>query len=66
VVDLLADPLRAAAVGAAAAAMVRARFGWDAVTARFADDCEAAVARAAARPAPDASTLHPAGPVGAS
>jgi sugar transferase (PEP-CTERM/EpsH1 system associated) len=65
VVDLLADPARAAAVGAAAAGMVRARFGWDAVTARFAADCEAAVARAASRPGRDASTLHPAGPVGA-
>jgi sugar transferase (PEP-CTERM/EpsH1 system associated) len=45
VVALLADPARAAAVGQAAAAMVRARFGWDAVTARFAADCEAVAAR---------------------
>jgi glycosyltransferase involved in cell wall biosynthesis len=44
VVALLTDPARAEAVGREAAAMVRARYGWDAVTARFAADCEAAVA----------------------
>jgi sugar transferase (PEP-CTERM/EpsH1 system associated) len=69
VVALLTDPARAAAVGRAAAAMVRERFGWDAVTARFAADCEAAAAAAAAR-APGARaravpTLPSASPAGA-
>jgi glycosyltransferase involved in cell wall biosynthesis len=49
VVALLNDPARAAAVGSAAADMVRAQFGWDVVTARFADDCAWAVAQRAAR-----------------
>lgn len=57
VVALLTDPARTAAVGHEAAAMVRARFGWDAVTARFAADCEAVVAR---RPVPTLSAATPA------
>jgi sugar transferase (PEP-CTERM/EpsH1 system associated) len=65
VVALLTDPARAAAVGRAAAAMVRARFGWDAVTARFAADCEAALRRAGRGPAPGVPTLPTATPVGA-
>jgi sugar transferase (PEP-CTERM/EpsH1 system associated) len=46
VVALLQDPARAEAVGAAAAAVVRTQFSWDAVTARFASDCEAAAGAA--------------------
>jgi hypothetical protein len=43
VVELLARPERAAAIGREAAAVVRARFGWDGVAAQFAAACEAAI-----------------------
>ena len=67
VVALLTDPARAAAVGREAAAMVRARFGWDAVTARFAADCEAVATRAAPGGiATSVPTLPMDSPVGAS
>jgi sugar transferase (PEP-CTERM/EpsH1 system associated) len=77
VVSVLTDPARAAGLGAAAAAMVRARFGWEAVTARFAADCVAAAesfgtgraagrtgspARAAARAGGDHATRVPQAP----
>jgi glycosyltransferase involved in cell wall biosynthesis len=42
-VELLARPERAAAIGREAAAVVRARFGWDGVAAQFAAACEAAI-----------------------
>jgi sugar transferase (PEP-CTERM/EpsH1 system associated) len=61
VVALLTDPARAAAVGREAAAMVRARFGWEAVTARFAADCEGVVARRAGGPAAARGPVAPAG-----
>ena len=52
VVALLEDPARAAALGRSAATLVRERFGWDAVTAHFADACRATIAAraGAARP----------------
>lgn len=43
VVELLRDPARAARIGSAAAAQVRANFGWQGVTAQFAEACDAAV-----------------------
>jgi sugar transferase (PEP-CTERM/EpsH1 system associated) len=45
VVDLLAHPERAAAIGREAARVVRARYGWEGVAAQFADACAAAGAR---------------------
>jgi sugar transferase (PEP-CTERM/EpsH1 system associated) len=39
VVELLHDPARAAAIGRAAAAMVRASYGWEGVAAQFAAAC---------------------------
>jgi sugar transferase (PEP-CTERM/EpsH1 system associated) len=51
VADLLGDPARAERIGQAAAAAVRAEYGWDGVAARFADICKrVADSRDAARP----------------
>jgi sugar transferase (PEP-CTERM/EpsH1 system associated) len=51
VVALLRDPRRAAAVGGAAAAEVRARFGWDRVAERFAEQLAGAAGQLAVAPA---------------
>lgn len=45
VVTLLADEARTAAMGAGAAALVRARFGWDRVAEQFAETCAEVAAR---------------------
>jgi sugar transferase (PEP-CTERM/EpsH1 system associated) len=45
VVALLRDPVRAAAIGQAAATVVRERFGWDRVAALFAQSCHDVAAR---------------------
>ena len=45
VAALLLDPARAAAIGDAAAAAVRAEYGWDGVAARFAAICQAVAGR---------------------
>ena len=45
VVALLRDPGRARALGGEAARFVRAEYGWERVAARFAESCEALVAR---------------------
>jgi glycosyltransferase involved in cell wall biosynthesis len=47
VVALLRHPARARAIGQEAAAVVRARYGWGAVAADFAAQCEAAAGRSA-------------------
>jgi sugar transferase (PEP-CTERM/EpsH1 system associated) len=44
VIAVLRDPARAAAMAAEGAALVRARYGWDRVAARFAEACCAAAA----------------------
>jgi len=62
VVDLLTRPDRAAAIGREAAAVVRARFGWDGVAAQFAAACEAACAAVA--PVPSRPPLATAGAAG--
>jgi glycosyltransferase involved in cell wall biosynthesis len=56
VAALLQDPVRAAAIGAAAAAAVRADYGWDGVAARFAAICGDVAARGGAPVAPVLST----------
>lgn len=43
VVSLLVDPARASEIGQAAAAAVRAEYGWDGVAARFAESCQRVV-----------------------
>ena len=54
VAGLLLDPARAAAIGVAAAAAVRAEYGWDGVAQRFAQLCAATIGATAATPAVDA------------
>ena len=55
VAGLLLDPARAAAIGAAAAAAVRAEYGWDGVAQRFAQLCAATIGATATTPAVDAA-----------
>jgi polysaccharide biosynthesis protein PslH len=54
VIRLLLEPERAAAIGQAAAAVVRAEYGWDRVAERFAEICAGVAARS------QHSTGHPA------
>ena len=55
VAGLLLDPARAAAIGAAAAAAVRAEYGWDGVAERFARLCAAAAGATAGLPSDEAA-----------
>lgn len=52
IVGLLDDPARAAAIGQAAAEVVRAEYGWDRVAARFAEICASVVRAEAPRVTP--------------
>jgi polysaccharide biosynthesis protein PslH len=57
VVALLDDPARAAGIAGAAADLVRSRYGWDRVAARFAASCAAVAAGREPDHAADALTV---------